>query len=122
MIPGAIALAKTAFAWITQGGHWKWAVGAAVCLTMGVLVWQVRSSHRNAEALRTALDASEGEVLLLRQARQADALAMASRSAARTTIMNKEAQKSAELDKALSVNEDWANTPVPDTVIDSLRD
>jgi len=122
MVKTTLGILSAGIGWLAVGGRWIWAAGALISILMAILVWQVRASHGEIDTLRTDLAASEGEVALLRQAREADAAAMAARDASRASIIEKEARRSAALQAALSENEDWANTPVPAAVIDSLRD
>jgi hypothetical protein len=111
--------------WLRKDGRWKLALGAMTALlaalTIAYWVHAARSARDDLSAATVALRASEGEVKLLRDARAADAAALSERNKLRTIIITKEVQSRAVLDKALRDNPDWASTPVPDAVADSLR-
>ena len=111
--------------WLRKDGRWKIAVGAITvliaALTIAYWVREARSARDDAKALTADLRAAQGEVKLLRRDREATALALAERSRIRTIVITKEVQSRAVLDKAIRDNPDWANTPVPTAVVDSLR-
>lgn len=108
--------------WLAHRGRWKLAAVAITAILVAILIHQVRAGHKRETALREDLAASQGEVQLLRDAREADSRALAERDAVRTDITEKENKGRAKTEAALAANPNWANQPVPAAVLDSLRE
>lgn len=101
-------------------------LGIAAILASGIgygayLRHQVSEYRDENKALSEALAASERELSQMLTARRADDAASGTKQRLLTELEAKEARRRAELDKAISDNPDWASTPVPPGVIDSLR-
>jgi hypothetical protein len=108
--------------WITTKGRWKWAAAFAGAALVALLIFQVRTGRNENEALTDSLAASQGEVALLRQARQADSAALTDNSARKAIISKGEAIGRKRTEAALAAHPAWANQPVPADVLASLRD
>lgn len=116
---------KSILGWFSGINVWLWiAIAALVASGWGYGAFksiQVQSAQKDVEALTKALSASEAEVEQLRNIREADAVATQARTDEGKVIQTKEAKGHAETVKALEANPSWANAPIPDDVLDSLR-
>jgi len=101
--------------------HWELALFALGAAVVAFLLWQVTSYKTANQVLSEDLAAAQGEVSLLRAAREADAIALAKRQELRTIIIEREAHGLSVTQKALANNPDWASQPIPPAVLDSLR-
>lgn len=107
--------------WLFQPGRIKILVAALGLLYGAYLIHQVQQARQERDALTEALAASQGEVDLLRTAREADASALATASAAKAVITSQERISVERTKSAIAANPRWANEPIPPDVVDSLR-
>lgn len=116
---------KRIIEWASGINLWVWlAIAALVASGWGYSAFlsrQVSEARKDVKALSEALSASESENEKLRVIRKADEAATASRDKAVAVIEQKEAKRREETEKALAENPDWSNSPVPQSVLDSLR-
>lgn len=101
--------------------YWRTSLAALGALLVAFLIWQVTSYRASTKELSADLLAAQGEVSLLRSAREADTAALAKRQEVRTIIIEREAHGLSVTQKALANNPDWAAQPIPPAVLDSLR-
>lgn len=83
---------------------------------------QVRSLTEDKAALTEALSRSEAQVTFLNKLSDANAAAAKTKQDQLDALEAKEAKGRARTEKAIQDNPDWANTPVPQSILDSLRD
>lgn len=113
---------STALNWAGGEGRWKWLLACAGAVLMAALIYQVRSTREENASLETALAASQGEVELLRDAREISDKIVASTDAAKTIIIREEAIEAERIEAALEAEPDWANQPLPDGIVGVLRE
>lgn len=104
-----------------RGGGWKWLAGATMALTAAYLVWSFYDTRRDLADARTTIAARDGEIALLRLARQADDDAIKTRTIYVDRVVKEATKQREKSNEALKANPDWANEPVPAAVADSLR-
>jgi hypothetical protein len=108
-----------------RGGGWKWVAGALTALIAAAsIAWLSHSLSKARGELSDAqatIAAREGEIALLRQARAADAASERVRVVYRDRVVKEATERQDKTNEALKANPDWANTPVPPAVADSLR-
>lgn len=113
--------ASTAWLWVKRSGHWKLVAAAMTAAILILIIFSYRANLRENAALKSDLVVAQGEVVLLEQARVSDSVAVSAVAAAKDTIAHTEAEQRVETIEALEAHPDWANEPIPDDVIHSLR-
>jgi hypothetical protein len=121
MLKAATTWLLTAAKWVLGGGRWKIVLIALTAILIALLYHNWRSARAERDEARVALDASRGEVALLRKAKVADDAAVTHNRVARTRIAAKEVTGRAKTEAALARHPDWADQPIPADIIDSLR-
>jgi hypothetical protein len=114
--------AVSAWRWVTSSGHWKIVAVAITAILLALLIHSYRSRGAHITELTADLEVSRGEVLLLRQAREADTTVVVENTAAKSAIARTESIASAKTEAALAAHPDWASQPIPRDILDSLRD
>lgn len=108
--------------WLLAPTRRKWVTVALTAALIAVAIMVVR--HYRNEAVEARVDATIAEqgVETLDRARRADETATADLEVSRRAIRTDEVNNGVATDRALQAHPEWANQPVPDDVLGSLRD
>lgn len=105
--------------------HWKlFGVGAILA---SALIWAAFQTHQvgeyreQAEVAEEALKSAQDEIATLNSIRAAEHRAAEVHTEYVTVVKREAAERNEASAKALEANPAWANTPVPDAVLGSLR-
>ena len=121
MIVEATTAAKV-LGWLRDPAHRKWVVAAITVALIIATVLAIR--HYRTEAVEARVDAeiAEAGVETLDQARRTDNKVQANLEQSKAAIRTREEEHRVATEDALQHHQDWANQPVPDDVLRSLRD
>lgn len=119
-----MAITAKLLGWL-RGGGWKLLVGAMTALAIAGTIWWLSTSLHSArlerDAARTTIAARDGEIVLLRRARAADAASEQVRVVYRDRVVKEATERQDKTNEALKANPDWASELVPAAVADSLQ-
>jgi hypothetical protein len=107
--------------WLSEGG-WKTALWLAGAALAAFIAWGVHTGLAERDALRRDLAASEAQAETLRSTAVAADRAVTGNIGAKAQLHKRETAGLARTKAALEAHRDWAGQPIPDSVIDSLRD
>lgn len=108
--------------WLRDPAHRKWVMVAVTAVV--VIASLLLARHWRSQAQEAAVEAEVANrgVEVLTSARDADSKAQASLGASKAAIDTNERVHRGITEDALQQHQDWANEPVPDDVLRSLRD
>lgn len=114
--------ASNVLGWLRDPTHRKWVLAAITVAFLVAAVLVIR--HYRSEAVEARVDATIAErgVETLDQARRTDNRVQADLAKTKAVIQTREEEHRVATEDALQRNADWANQPVPDDVLGSLRD